>query len=79
MSLLAEKYIPFIEALTHRSETREFALEVLNKTYLLIDGKISKEEFNDGVYLSENNEIYVDDVEQAKRSINHIKRMIALG
>lgn len=73
-----DKYIPHIQVLTVREETKDFALKVLEQALLLKEGKITKAEFDDGVYLPET-QGFVDEVEQAKRSINYIKRMIILG
>jgi hypothetical protein len=76
MSSIAEKYLTHIEQLIENPEVSEFAIEVYNRTCLLIDGKITREEFNDGNYLVVFNSEF-EHTKLAKTSINHIKEMIA--
>jgi hypothetical protein len=78
MSILAEKYLIHIEKLIENPEISEFATEVYNKTCLLIEGKITQQEFNDGNYLVVFNSEF-EHTKLAKNSINYIKEMIATG
>ena len=73
---IAEKYLKHIEELIKNPEVSEFASEVYNRACLLIDGKITQEQFNDGNYLV----VFSSEFEHtklAKNSINYIKEMIA--
>lgn len=76
MSILAEKYLIHIEKLISNPEVSEFATEVYNKACLLIAGKITQSEFNDGNYLVVFNSEF-EHTKLAKNSINYIKEMIA--
>jgi hypothetical protein len=73
---IAEKYLTHIETLMSNPEVSEFATEVYNKACLLIEGKITQEEFNDGNYLVVFNSEF-EHTKLAKNSINYIKEMIA--
>jgi hypothetical protein len=73
---IAEKYLTHIEPLMQNPEVSEFATEVYNKACLLIAGKITQAEFNDGNYLVVFNSEF-EHTKLAKNSINYIKEMIA--
>ncbi len=74
--MIAEKYLPHIEKLTHNPEVSEFASRVYEKAKLLIAGEITLTDFDDGEYLVVFNSEF-DHTKLAKNSINYIKRMIA--
>lgn len=74
--MIAEKYLPHIKKLIENTEVSEFATKVYSQALLLLEGKISQQEFNDGDYLIVFNSEF-EHTKLAKNSINYIKQMIA--